>query len=252
MNWSSSQQVIFPITIVVSIILGIAIYYLLKDKSEKAKELPFKIISAVCILGEITKQIYYIVRGTYTAWYLPFHFCSMFLVWFALAAFGKGKVKKVGYQMSFITSVGLFLALMITPSTILLNSTDVLGQVNWDNFHQLHSFYYHFLVCFFGFLIPLLKRPIPTIKDFKALIVPLYAWLITGSIMANIFNTNYANLLIGDDMGPIDILRTDYHYLLYMVAVMGLYTLAMVIVLGVITMVKEVNVCRLKKKTKSA
>ena len=76
-KWSSSDKIAIPIMLGCIILVSVALFFILRNKNEKIKRIPFKIISLSLIILEVVKQIYFISKGTYTANHIPAHFCSL-------------------------------------------------------------------------------------------------------------------------------------------------------------------------------
>ena len=116
--WTESQNEILPIAFTIVIIVSIIVGILLKNKSQKIKNLPFVIITIILLIAEVIKQIRAIDIG-YNLWSIPLHYCSMFLLWFSLASFGRGKVQDAGRKISLITGLPFIVSFIICPNTII-------------------------------------------------------------------------------------------------------------------------------------
>ena len=62
-NWTQSQQQIFPIAYAVIIFISILLGILLNKKSEKIKNIPFIVITTILLLFEVFKQVRAISLG---------------------------------------------------------------------------------------------------------------------------------------------------------------------------------------------
>jgi len=215
-NWSSSQQQIFPIAYGVIIFISIFLGVLLRKKPEKVKNIPFIIITTILLVLEVVKQARAISAGSYSYWSVPLHFCSTFLIWFSLASYFKGKVRTVGYHVSFVTALGFLFGFIIGPTTIIGGATDNLA-FTYANFSNLHTFYYHFAVVLFFALQISLKMPYPTLKNIKSTAIPFFSWMIVASIMANLLNTNFSNLLT-NNVVFMDNIRLNFGYPIYLIS----------------------------------
>lgn len=233
MNWTESQQQIFPIALLSILIIAITLGYLLKNKSDKIKNLPFLLITIVLIIFEIIKQIKSIYTG-YTFWSLPLHYCSMFLFWFSLASFTKGNLIKVGHGITFLTGIGFFIAFLLNPSPIIGSATDNL-MLSFSNFGNLHTFYYHFAIILFLALQITLKTYKPLLKDFKLTVIPFAIWMVIATICANLLNTNYTNLLTSN-ITFMENLRISYGYIFYLSSMFILFIGAMISMLALLTL----------------
>ncbi|MGD9900918.1 MAG: hypothetical protein AB7S44_00020 [Spirochaetales bacterium] len=211
--WTESQNEVFPLAFGIIIVVAIALGLLLKNKSEKIKNIPLLIITVLIIVAEIVKQVRAIEAG-YGFWSIPLHYCSTFLIWFSMATFFKGKVKDAGQKISLLTGLAFLVGFIIGPSTIIGNATSNLTW-SWSNFGNLHTFYYHFAVVLFVALQIAFKHPFPTIKDLKRIGIPFFSWMIVSAIVANLLNVNFSNLLYSN-IGFMDSIRINYGYPIYL------------------------------------
>jgi hypothetical protein len=220
-NWTDTQEFCFPITIIVIVVLTIILTFLLKNKSERIKLIPLKFISLLLIIAEIVKLVrIYNSVGLIPSQYWPFQFCSMFLVWFFIASFFKGKIGKAGLATSFVCGVMAFICFMISPVSVIGNATDNLSLV-WSNFDNLHTFFYHWLIVLFPILIVALKLYNPKFSDRKFVLIPFYIYATVSVIMANKYEQNYIMILrntVIDWPNHIIIDAGYWAYLLFMYA----------------------------------
>lgn len=244
MNWSQSQLEVFPITFIIIIIASVLIGYLLKNKPQNIKDLPFKIITVVLILAEIYKQIRAVNTG-YNLWSIPLHYCSMFMVWFFMASFLKGKAKITGEALAFVTGIGFMGGFLLDPTSIIGSATNNL-TFSLSNFGNLHTFFYHFLIVMFLTLQITLKTYKPTIKNI-GILIPFVGWMIISTILANLLNVNFSNFL-HNNVALIDNIRLSYGYLTYIasmyVVFIGLFVLIL-LTLTAVNMIKN----KFKKST---
>jgi hypothetical protein len=245
MNWSSSQIKILPIAYAAVIIIAVLIGLLLNKKSDKVKNLPFLIITILLITAEFIKQIRAIETG-YTLWTIPLHYCSMFLVWFSLASFFKGKIKKTGQAISYVTGFAFLIAFNLEPSSIIGNSTDNLALA-WSNFGSLHNFYYHFSVILFFFLQITLHVPFPTLKELKQVALPFFSWMIFASIIANLINTNFTNLLHNNILF-MQTIQDKFGYVFYL---FSMFFVFFAICLSILALGSFIRRTRIKRSAKN-
>lgn len=213
--WTQSQNQIFPIAFAIVIVASILIGVLLKDKAEKIKNIPFLIITILLIVAEIIKQVRAINAG-YNLWSIPLHYCSTFLIWFTIASLTSTKIRKVGHKIAYATTTAFFVSFLIGPTTIIGNATDNLA-FTWSNFGSLHTFYYHFAIVLFLALQITLKYPFPTLKDFKVVVIPFFSWMAVASIMANLLDVNFSNLLY-NNIAFMDSIRLNLGYPVYLIS----------------------------------
>jgi uncharacterized membrane protein YwaF len=211
MVWTNSQKIVLPIAIAIIIAISTILSILLNKKSEKIKIIPFMVISLILITLEVVKQIKAI--GSYSSWTIPLHFCSTFLVWYAIAAFGKGRVREIGYSLSYVSTILFLIGYLTNPGTIIGNSNEHI-LLDFDSFH---TFIYHNLLILFLALSIGLKMYKPSLKDVKWIVISFAIYFATATIIANMLDTNYANLLF-NNFPPMESLRLKVTYPIYLLA----------------------------------
>ena len=247
MNWTASQQQIFPIAFSIIFIVALVIGFLLKDKSYKIKTIPFLIITIIILVAEVVKQVRAFNTG-YVLWSIPLHFCSTFLIWFSIASFGKNKLSKIGFKIALVAGIPLLISLLINPTSIITTATDNL-TISWINFENLHTFYYHFTVLLFLALQITLKMPFPTLKDLKIVAIPFFSWMVTASIVANLINVNFSNLLY-NNIPFMDSIRLNFGYPVYLISMFLTFFLLCLCILSFGTLIQIVNKGIILKKSK--
>jgi|LGOV01.1.fsa_nt_gb hypothetical protein len=235
MNWTTDQLRVFPVAFGFIILVSIALSLLLKNKSPKLKNLPFQIITIVLIIAEITKQIR-AMDGAYSLWNIPLHYCSMFMFWFLLASFTKGKVKEIGHKVSLLMGIGFLLGFMYDATTIIGGSAGNLTFA-WNNFGNLHTFYYHFTVILFLALQVGLKQSSISLKDFKTISIPFFTWMAITTVFANVLNTNFTNLLY-NNITFMDLIRLNYGYPIYLTSMFLSFFIILTSILTVSSLIK--------------
>lgn len=243
--WTESQNLVFPIAYGSIILIAILLRFLLKNKSQIVKNIPFAIIATMIVIAEIVKQIVNIEAG-YSFWSIPLHFCSTFLVWFSLAGFFKGKTREIGHQVSFVTSFAFLIGFITGPTTIIGDATNNLTFV-WSNFGNLHTFYYHFAVVLFFALQIALSVPIPTLKNLKNVAIPFFSWMILATIVGNILNVNFSNVL-NNNIGFMDAIRINYGYLPYIMSLFVIFFALCVLILAMGSFLQFLKEMRIKYK----
>lgn len=168
------------------------LWYFLKNKNDKIKNIPFFVIATILLVLEVIKQTYSIVKGTWSWWTFPLHFCSLYMIWFSLDVFGRGKIKQVGKTLSFVSCFMFLLLFYFNPSSIIGSScSDVFGS--FSNFHTF--FYHHFIILYLGLMIALKVYKIDFRKDLISVIICYSIYFVVGVTFSNITQTNYCNLL---------------------------------------------------------
>jgi len=211
--WSKAELKILPVTFLITAIITIVLAALLKNKSNRAKTTPLAVIVLLMITAEAVKISLSIASNTFTAWQLPLHYCSAFMLWFFLSCFFTKKSRRIFYALSITTGIPMIIVLLIYPSSILRDSVDFI--FNSNNFYYYHNFFYHILVILFVCLLLSLRLYKPKISDLKYVLIYFYAYAVIATIGSNIFNQNFANLLYGD-YKILDNIRTAYGYFWYL------------------------------------
>ncbi|MBP5733561.1 MAG: YwaF family protein [Lachnospiraceae bacterium] len=145
----------------------------LKDKDFETRMLPLKICTAALLLLEVAKQIMGVVTG-YDKYWIPLHFCSLFLYVHPLACFYKGKHREKFLMLAGVVSTCLFLFMAVYPNVIY--SDDAIRSM-WSyvtgrggSFFELHTVLFHvigtvtfFLFLFQGLIKFRVKRDVPLV-----------------------------------------------------------------------------------------
>ena len=190
-RWSDSDKIAIPIMLGCIILVSVALFFILRNKNEKIKRIPFKIISLSLIILEVVKQIYFISTGTYTARQIPAHFCSLIVIIIALNEFLPKKFSKWLDASSVVFPIIALVLLLVDPKSMIGSSSSNI----FKNFPTFHAFMFHALVVAY----PILK--LTTIKIEHNL---KYCFTFVGIIVfyasyavpiAFKFNHNYINIL---------------------------------------------------------
>lgn len=187
--WSDSQKIVLPISLIVVILTSLLIFWLLKNKSEKIKNLPFVLIAIFLLIMEVIKQI--LAFPDYNYWNIPLHFCSTFMVWFSLASFAKGKLSEVGYTLSFIFGMWFLALFYIDPTSIIGSSTDGI----FKDFSNFHTFTYHHLILLFMLLSVLFKKFNPKLEQIKYIVLFYSIFATLAITFAHLLDVNFVSLL---------------------------------------------------------
>lgn len=189
--WSKSDAIVLPLTLFSIILITVLLWFFLHKKDSRYKKIPLYVITATMLLLELIKQIRAIING-YDNWTIPLHFCSLFLYFFPLAVFTKGKVQEFGKTMSFVCSIWLFILFYFNPGSIIGSSTT---QNVFQSFSSIHTFFYHHLAILFLFVSVSLGYYNFTYKNIIYVVIGFVLYAIFGVTMAHLTNTNFCNLL---------------------------------------------------------
>lgn len=188
--WSKAEGVVLPISLLIILVLAVGTYYITRNKSQLIRQIPLMIISTIMLALEIAKQIISIVNG-YSLWSIPLHFCSLFLYFFPLASFAKGKLGDFGRTMSFACGTLFLVLFYINPGSII---GDACANI-FTSFSTFHTFIYHHLITLFYLVMLLSKIYKPTIFDFLYVFIGITVYAVVAIPLAHILNVNFCSLL---------------------------------------------------------
>jgi len=190
-KWSKSDVKVLLLTLLAMILITVVLWIFLHKKEEKYKKIPLIIITSILLILEIIKQTKAIMDG-YSNWTIPLHFCSLFLYFFPLAVFTKGKVQEFGKTMSFVCSLWLCVLFYFNPGGIIGSTTT---QNVFGSFGSFHTFFYHHLAILFLFVSVSLHFYNFTFKNLIYVVIGFAIYAIVGVSVAHLTNTNFCNLL---------------------------------------------------------
>ena len=154
--------------------------------------IPFQIISVILLILEVIKQVYSIIKG-YDLYYIPLHFCSLFLFVLPAMAFYKGKHKDMVDSIACTCMMCLMLFMTIYPNLI-YGTWNIENYFNFKNdFIDFHTVTFHNLVMFAFILTIGLRLHTPTKKYIVAHIVFVAIFAFLAATFSQILKTNYAN-----------------------------------------------------------
>ena len=206
-------------TLVGIVLITFLLWLFLHKKDIKYRQIPLMIITSIMLILEVIKQIYACQDG-YNWWMFPMHFCSMFLYFYPLAVFAKGKVKNFGQTMAFACSMLMFLFFYIKPSDIIGYSPDHVFQ----DFYSFHTFTYHHLVILYLFTSLALNVYNINKWSFLHVVIGFTAYAAIAVTMAHALGVNYCNLLTSN-IPFMESLRQSVGQILY-TSIMGLIAIS--------------------------
>lgn len=188
--WTKEEKIVLPIALLVIAIISAITCFLTRKQSETIKKIPLMIISITMLVLEIIKQSLSI-RDGYSYWSIPLHFCSLFMYFFTIASFFKGKVGEFGKVMSIVCATYFIVLFYCNPSTVIGNSSaDV-----FSSFGSFHTWTYHHLIILFLFILIGSKIYKPKKIDYFYATLGISIYAIVAIPMAHILNVNFCNLL---------------------------------------------------------
>lgn len=221
-NWNHAELVSLLVGLAVMLVLAVLLGFLLKNKSRRARNLPFQLIAMFVLGMEIAKQCYYMFSSYSDLYILPLHFCSLFILVFPLAHFTSEKVSRIFKPMAFVYSVIVLCLGFAFPHVLLGSTTDA----PFASFLNFHGFFYHFAVFFYPFLSIALGDYKPQLKDVLYVLLGLVVYVAYAVPGAYLLNVNYANILFSN-MSLLENFRLwagqiVYNILLFVVAAAGM------------------------------
>ena len=171
----------------------------LKNRELETRLLPLKICTALLLLLEIAKQITGIATG-YSTYWIPLHFCSLFLFIHPIACFYKGKHRDKFILLAGVVSTCLFLFMAVYPNVVY--SDDAIRSM-WDyltgrggSFFELHTVLFHGIgtFTFFLFVFQGLAK-FDTKKDVKLVVIAYGLYCLIVGPLAQLIDTNFNNFV---------------------------------------------------------
>lgn len=188
--WTKEHLVtLLPATIVM---IGVAILlaYLMRNKDRKIKMLPIQIISVLIVGLELGKQILSLVEG-YWLYYLPLHFCSLFIFLLPVFAFYNGKWSEQINSFT-VSALAMMSLLFLVYPGIIYSGSEVVDM--FSNYFSFHTVVFHNLVLFAFILIIALKLyDFKTSRDIKCLLFGFLTYCAIAAVMAQVLKTNFNN-----------------------------------------------------------
>lgn len=211
MIYTRSELIVLPIALLCILILSITSYFILKNKSEKVKNIPLAIIAILILLLEGAKQIRSAVMGTYNSWTIPLHFCSLFIFFFPLATLVPNKkIKAFGSTMSLACSLWMTVLFYFGPRTIIGGSCENI----FASFYNFHTFFYHHLVILYLFTGIALNQFKISKKFYIHTLIGMTTYALIAVPAAHLLNTNYCNILTSN-IPFMETIRINYGQVLY-------------------------------------
>ncbi len=190
-KWSNSDKIVIPVTILIICVIAVGLHFLLRNKSNMLKKVPLQIISVFLVGLEIAKQIYYYGNPDFTYYVLPLHFCSLILLLMPLSQLFGEKVGMIFRPMAFLYSMLMSVLVLINPHALIGTSTsDIFG-----NFHNIHTFFFHFSVIAYLIFSIALYDYVPKYKHCINVSCGIALYTVYAVPCAYALNTNYVNIL---------------------------------------------------------
>ena len=189
--WTLSHlYTLVPSVIAMVIITAILYLFVLKDKSLNIRMIPFQILNVFLLLIEVIKQILSLL-GNYQLDYLPFHFCSLFLVALPTMAFYRGPYQDFIGCLSSSLCLSLFLFMSVYPN-LLYGPEEISGF--FTNYFHFHKVIFHSIPLFALILIIGLRLHKPTKKwKFIPILIVMICFCFIASVVAYLLKVNFSS-----------------------------------------------------------
>lgn len=187
--WTSSEAIVLPIALIVVILIALVVRFLTRKKGEVVRRIPLMVLSIIVWLLELVKQVLNIVSG-YSLWAIPLHFCSLFLYFYPLASFFRGKAGEFGKTMCFVAGSFFIILFYFNPSSIIGSCNNI-----FQDFSSFHTFTYHHIIILFYLTMLFSKLYLPSKKDFIFVPIGILGYAIIAIPLAHILNVNFCNIL---------------------------------------------------------
>ena len=199
MFWTSLHAYTLIPQFIVYIVLAFILSRLLKDKDYEKQLLPLKICTILLLVLEVIKQLRGFIVG-YDSYWIPLHFCSLFLYFHPIACFYKGKYRNTFMLIAGVVSACLFLFMAVYPNIVY--SDDAIRSM-WayttgrgGGFSELHTVLFHGigLFTFFLFIFQGLIK-FETKKDIKTVIITYAIYCLFVGPFAQLIDVNFNNFV---------------------------------------------------------
>ena len=225
--WTLNDIIILPITFLIMLGIVLVTKFLLKNRSDKIKRIPFIIITSVFLILEVIKQIIWIWEpgGNYNLFWIPLHICSIFIYATPLALFTKqnSKVSNTFWALSLIGALMVTVGLYIVPEVIMSACNTIFTPQ--ANFLTYQTFIYHNLIVMFLMFWIALNPFQPSKKDLIKASVIFSAFMAFCAVMAHALQTDFMRYL-NFPISLIDIVLEKAGYFLYDFLIWGMCTIA--------------------------
>ena len=184
---------------IIYIALAFVLSRVLRNKDFETQMMPLKVCTLLLLTLEVAKQIVGIVGG-YDKYWIPLHFCSLFLYFHPIACFYKGKHRDKFILIAGVVSTCLFLFMAIYPN--LIYSDDSIRSM-WDfltghggSFINFHTVVFHGIATFTFFLFIFQRLAKFNVKKDVVLIIITYAiYCVIVGPLSQIIDTNFNNFV---------------------------------------------------------
>lgn len=191
MGYTQAEFINMFAALFVILVLGIILRLTLKNKTLAIRQIPLHIVGATLVGIEVVKQVYHICVGDWNTWFLPFHFCSFFLIWYAIALCTRGNIRQLMYFCSLTGGVIVTAVMYVAPHIILQDG----ARIFWDTFNHGHTYFFHMGVVAYWIWMLMLDIYQPQRQHIKKTVLLYGAFFLVTVAAAFIFHENYTDVL---------------------------------------------------------
>lgn len=188
--WTRQHAVTLLPALGVMLLIAVGLKLWMGKRSFRVRMIPIQIIAVLLLLLEAGKQGLSLLKG-YDLYYLPFHFCSLFIFMLPLMAFYRGKYQQQVFAITSALCASVFALMLIYPNLIYSG-----GNVDnyFKGYFDFHTVTFHNLVMLAFLLIVALRVHTPAPKgEVKAVMWFIAGFCTVSASMAHVLKTNYAN-----------------------------------------------------------
>lgn len=175
------------------VFIGIAILLrrLLAGRDDRVRRIPLQVITAVILVLEVIKQVKSLIEG-YDLYFLPFHYCSLFLYLIPLHSFLRGRAREWIAPVTAACGASLVLFMAIVP-TVVYSAENVLHITT--EFISFHTVVFHHLVCLYMFCaVALGDFRFDTRRDLRKTAIFLAIYVAVATALSFALDVNFHNL----------------------------------------------------------
>ena len=204
MLWTKLHAITIIPTFIVFILFSVLLSKLLAGKSDRVRRIPLQIISVTLLVLEALKQYGSIRTGDYDLYFLPFHYCSLFLFVLPFHAFYNGRYKRLVDAISFGCCASMTLFMLVMPSIIY--SDEAIATMSTE-FISFHTVVFHNLVCLY-FILALAMRTfsLNAKSDIKVIVIFLCGFQTVAAVISNVIEVNFHNMY-RCNLAPVEAIR---------------------------------------------
>ncbi|MCL2176700.1 MAG: YwaF family protein [Firmicutes bacterium] len=247
--YTRNFAIIMPVAFLIMVAVTLLLYFWLRDKSDRARLIPFALIAVTIVGLEIAKQINGLFfRSSYILRWLPFHVCSAFILFLPLAVFlrQKSSLSKLFWSATLIVCLMGGAATVFAPSATLSSENIFFGGADFMGYH---SFLFHILMVQFLMLFVALKPHKPDFNFVQKGGIVMGIFIVMIAVMANMLSVNFGEFL-NNSIQPFYVIKHGVGLWAMQVAMLVAYGLAIMIAIGIIMygrqmLFKEAKTCEL-------